>query len=139
MIQYNWSEKALLKKNLFDASYFEGKTSNYLGSYQGFLTRIYLGYRLGKILKFLSKGKRRGKLLDIGCAYGFLTNSLNRYGYTAIGIDISEFAIEQARSRFPYLNFTVDVLKKESILTVRALMLSLLLIFLSIASNWMKY
>lgn len=50
----------------------------------------------------LVSGKR---VLEIGCAYGFLTNELNSRGADVSGIDISAFAIAEANSRFPTLDF----------------------------------
>ena len=33
------------------------------------------------------------KALDIGCAYGFITDLLSRLGYEAMGIDVSKYAV----------------------------------------------
>lgn len=40
---------------------------------------------------------RRGRVLDIGCGDGFFLRRLARRGYSGIGIDVSEIAIERAR------------------------------------------
>lgn len=44
-------------------------------------------------------------ILDVGCAYGFLTNELEARGANVIGIDLSSFGISEANSRFPALTF----------------------------------
>ncbi len=50
----------------------------------------------------LVSGKR---VLDIGCAYGYLTDILTARGADVSGIDISAWAISQAQSLFPTLDF----------------------------------
>lgn len=37
------------------------------------------------------------KALDIGCAYGFVVKLLDRFGYMAVGVDVSEYAISNGR------------------------------------------
>jgi SAM-dependent methyltransferase len=41
-----------------------------------------------------------GLIAEIGCGQGYLTYALNRAGYRAIGVDISETVISLARKRF---------------------------------------
>lgn len=78
-----------------------------------FVNRLYFAYRLElkkavqdlyfKILcnasressKNLLKGEGR-KALDIGCAFGYVTDLLRNLGYDAIGLDISVYAIQKA-------------------------------------------
>jgi len=44
------------------------------------------------------------KVLDIGCAYGFLVEDLRSFGVDAYGIDISQYAYDQATPEVqPYL------------------------------------
>ena len=50
----------------------------------------------------LVSGKR---ILDVGCAYGYLTDILTARGANVSGIDISAWAISQAQSLFPALDF----------------------------------
>ena len=40
------------------------------------------------------EGKRA---LDIGCAYGFVVEVLDRFGYVVVGIDVSEYAVSSGR------------------------------------------
>lgn len=44
--------------------------------------------------------KKGGKILDVGCGLGYLSYSLSRAGYQALGIDISERAIEEAIKKY---------------------------------------
>ena len=52
----------------------------------------------------LAKG---AKILDIGCGAGFYTDLFRQIGYNPVGIDISQIAIEKARSKYPDLDFDV--------------------------------
>jgi SAM-dependent methyltransferase len=47
------------------------------------------------------------KVLDIGCGTGFYTDLFRQIGYNSVGIDISQTAIEKARSKYPDSNFGV--------------------------------
>ncbi|MBU1075143.1 class I SAM-dependent methyltransferase [Patescibacteria group bacterium] len=47
-----------------------------------------------------SSKKTKQKILEIGCGYGYLTYALNKIGHNAIGIDISNEAIQYAKSNF---------------------------------------
>lgn len=48
----------------------------------------------------LKKFKSEGKLLDVGCSYGFYLKAFNQQGYSAWGIDISKRAVEYAKVNF---------------------------------------
>jgi SAM-dependent methyltransferase len=50
----------------------------------------------------LVSGKR---VLDVGCAYGYLTDELANRGADVTGIDISGYAMAEAQSLFPALDF----------------------------------
>ena len=39
----------------------------------------------------------KGKILDVGCGAGFLTNELARHGYQVTGIDASEDSLRVAK------------------------------------------
>lgn len=49
-------------------------------------------------VKYINKQKKRGRLLDIGCGVGFFLGYAER-AYETYGVDISEYAIQQARNR----------------------------------------
>jgi len=53
-----------------------------------------------EILRMLRQHGARGPVLDVGCATGGLLAVLDRAGFTSYGIDASEWAVEQARTRF---------------------------------------
>jgi 2-polyprenyl-3-methyl-5-hydroxy-6-metoxy-1,4-benzoquinol methylase len=74
-----------------DAAYFERE---YFELHPGKVK--YLEY-LVELLR--SHGIRSGRVLDVGCGYGFLLEALEKTGYEAHGIEVSAHAAEQARRR----------------------------------------
>lgn len=55
---------------------------------------------IGRIRRLLPPGAR---VLEVGCGFGYLTYSLNRGGYRAVGVDVSEISIERATTTYgPY-------------------------------------
>lgn len=50
----------------------------------------------------LVSGKR---ILDVGCAYGYMTDELTLRGASVTGIDISDYCIAKAQLLFPALDF----------------------------------
>jgi len=100
---------AVLKPEEYDISYFDGRKSTYAhnAGYSNY-QRWYRDesndwYDLAKLLndRYDLKGK---KVLDLGCAKGFLVEDLRSMGIDAYGIDISNYAISQAKDVVkPYL------------------------------------
>ena len=91
----------------YNEDYYTGKNSNYgfLGGYSGRLIRTGRYIKSKCVISTLSKYGKSGKLLDVGCAYGFISNNLSRSGFDVVGIDISEHAIKVAKSKFPHIKF----------------------------------
>jgi len=83
--------KRMNKRQLFGKQYFEGGLSNYKG-YTYAKEWAYVAKELTEV--FQLKGKR---VLDVGCAYGYLVNELKKQGVIAVGIDISDYAMKKAR------------------------------------------
>lgn len=82
-------------KNPYGEAYFEGRGSNYwwtVGNYEN------LGQfpHWEEMLKSIREFKAGGRLLDIGCAYGFLVNAASKH-FESCGIDISGFAVKKSR------------------------------------------
>jgi len=81
-------------ESLYTEEYFSGKRS--------FFYRLTGGYRdLAVVFDGYAADLRRhvagGRLLDIGCAYGFLLRRLEG-DFETFGLDVSEHAVEKARS-----------------------------------------
>jgi len=76
------------------------------GYYEGDLTRsAYVDYELDKplivqnmrkFLSFLPQKKSYGKLLDVGCAFGYFVELACNQGYDAYGFDPSKYAAKKA-------------------------------------------
>jgi 2-polyprenyl-3-methyl-5-hydroxy-6-metoxy-1,4-benzoquinol methylase len=84
-----------VNKSLYDEAYFEGRNSNYwwtVGSYKN----LQKFPHWNEMLKVIKEIKANGKLLDIGCAYGFLINAASIH-FESYGIDISKFAVKKSK------------------------------------------
>lgn len=51
--------------------------------------------------------KNHGKVLDVGCGAGRTTYPLHKRGLQVVGVDISEWMIQRAKSMFPKIDFFV--------------------------------
>jgi SAM-dependent methyltransferase len=110
---------ALLQPNEYDISYFDGKKSEY--SHNAGYTQYERWARFSNdflpleqstgdywkdlALRFnLDHSLQNKKVLEIGCAKGFVVEALRDLGIDAYGIDISQYAIDCAREDIkPYL------------------------------------
>lgn len=79
------------RRQLFGRCYFEGGLSNYEG-YAYAEEWSLVARELTEV--FQLKGKR---VLDVGCAYGYLVNELRKLGVQAVGVDISDYAMLNAK------------------------------------------
>lgn len=90
-------DKELNSKNLYERDYFEKLHPEFFLECTGSLsnkekTRIYTDH-----LNEITKIKKSGKLLDIGCGSGNFLNEARKYGFDVYGIDISEYVTEKAK------------------------------------------
>lgn len=82
-------------KSAYDEAYFEGRSSNYwwtVGSYGN------LGQfpHWKAMLKLIQQYRKGGRLLDVGCAYGFLIREASKH-FESHGIDVSDFAVKKSK------------------------------------------
>jgi SAM-dependent methyltransferase len=82
-------------KEFYGKGYFTGDVA--YSAYSGYLQdKQYICRNLEKQLKRSSRFKSNGKLLDVGCAMGYLVEIAAKAGYDAYGFDPSEYAISKA-------------------------------------------
>lgn len=108
---------AVLKAEEYDISYFDGKLSSHhhnagYSYYQRFnVTREVNGVEYHDTFQIAHRELfdsypiiHNSKLLDVGCAKGFLVEDFRSWGVEAYGIDVSEYAISCAIEDIkPYL------------------------------------
>ena len=93
--------------DFFDEKYFLGGTkSNYTNEFFDWERRKGIYITLAKELKEQFRPRR---VLDIGCALGFLVQGFNDNDVLAYGVDISEWAIKHAKPRCQ----VVDIAEKK--------------------------
>jgi len=86
-------------KKFFDEAYFEDPSGGHKGNYTrvGGYSTYAQGNQWNKLADEIEAINPTAKyILDVGCAYGYLVRELVNRGYEAYGVDISEFALEQA-------------------------------------------
>jgi SAM-dependent methyltransferase len=88
-----WKENRMDTENKFEKAYFESAYGPY---YRLRNPRHKWLVFLGEIKKYVQKGK----LLDIGCAYGLFLQEASRT-FHCTGVDISQHAIEHAKATLP--------------------------------------
>ena len=92
-------------KKIYDQNYFNGKNSFFHGLGYGRFARFYFS-NLFKPLKSHIREIEAGKVLDVGCAYGFM---LKRFPKTfeKFGVDISDWVIKEGKKRLPGAVFEI--------------------------------
>lgn len=88
-------ERECVRKSAYNEAYFEGRNSNYwwtVGSYANL--RQFPHWK--EMLKLIRQFRKGGRLLDVGCAYGFLVNEASKH-FESYGIDISSFAVKKSK------------------------------------------
>lgn len=82
-----------INKEYFDNCVFKEKGfisyEDFFASEEG---KNHIKKRMKKIMKF----KKKGNLLDIGCAFGYYLKEASK-NFNVFGIDASEYAIKQAK------------------------------------------
>lgn len=63
------------------------------------------------ILRQLRKHRDGGKLLDIGCATGFLIDEARKMGWEVYGVELSHWGVDHARNKLGLLNVIQGTLK----------------------------
>ncbi|KMP10859.1 hypothetical protein UR09_04990 [Candidatus Nitromaritima sp. SCGC AAA799-A02] len=92
-----------------EKSYYERYWEKCLGSYDKGVAQLPPDWQPGDLERVLSfcRDKVKGRVLDAGCGDGFFAQKLSELTdlQEITGIDVSERAIEIARTKYPNLNF----------------------------------
>ena len=98
------------KKNFSKDYFFSRKRSNYF-NYNFFDSDWY--WR--SIVSAIKKYKINGRMLDVGCALGFLLKRVRLYFSEVYGVDISSFAIKRAKKEAPSAKLDVVDIETEEL------------------------
>lgn len=99
-------------KKIYNKGYFSGKNSFFYKLGYGNFAKFYFDNLFKPIKSYINK-MSSGKVLDVGCAYGFM---LERFpdSFKRFGVDVSEYAISVAKKRLPSAVFAVSDAEKKS-------------------------
>jgi SAM-dependent methyltransferase len=67
---------------------------------KGFLSNLDYRYGIAKRCRMVTKRKKPGRILDVGCGVGHFLNGMKRRGWQVFGTEVSEEAAAYARERF---------------------------------------
>lgn len=89
--------------DVYDRDYFYGRKKSNYSDYD----RLNASKKFKIFLDFIAEENITGRFLDVGCAFGLLLEEAAPFFDEVFGCDVSEFAIEKARQRYPDFNFDV--------------------------------
>ncbi len=85
-------------RDLYDHDYFHGKTGEYAP--EGY-ARAHPDWN--PWIELLAAIQPRGLWVELGCAYGYLTEAVRSSGRRAVGLDLSDYALSQHPPARPFL------------------------------------
>ncbi len=85
-------------RGLYDHDYFHGKSSGYPP--EGY-ARAHPDW--GPWIELLEAIQPQGPWVELGCAYGYLTEAVRGSGRRAVGLDLSDYALSQHPPARPFL------------------------------------
>jgi SAM-dependent methyltransferase len=82
---------------IYTRGYFQGEQSDGYADYQG--SRAELAAEFRRLLQDIAEaGKTRGRLLEVGCAYGFFLDEARR-SFEVSGVELAEDAVTACQAR----------------------------------------
>jgi len=88
---------------IYTKDYFQGKTSAFYKAF-GYCDFIHFDQYFKIVKPHLQENS---KVLDVGCALGFLAKRFTKENHQVWGIDVSEYAIETSQKEIPEGSFLV--------------------------------
>lgn len=98
-------------KETYTQNYFSGKDCFFYKLGYGRFSRFYFDNLFRPLKPYIQKIKT-GKVLDIGCAYGFMLKKFPN-SFEKFGVDISDYAIKEASRRLPVATFKIGDIEDE--------------------------
>ena len=104
-----------MNSNFFDRKYFFGRSKSNYRNYNSYDNNSYWRPFLKSLKKYgvISDENRKERVLEIGCAFGFFLKRLQPYFAELYGVDISGFALQQAKKILPKAKLEVGDINKE--------------------------
>src|SRR5258708_25501750 len=85
------------KSSQFEKEYFKGNKTNPMAAYEYKAGNISMIYKERALNILQNNVPRNAKILDAGCAFGYLLSLVDQSNFTTYGIDISAYALERAK------------------------------------------
>ena len=99
-------------KNKYNKDYYENGVAKGISGYDNYRWIPELTYPMAYSIFKNLKIKKKDKVLEFGCAHGFLVKALNDFKIDAYGVDVSSYAISKVD---PSIKNKINLLKKNNI------------------------
>ncbi len=99
-------------KNKYNKDYYENGVAKGISGYDNYRWIPELTYPMAYSICKNLKIKKNDKVLEFGCAHGFLVKALNDFKIDAYGVDVSSYAISKVD---PSIKNKINLLKKNNI------------------------
>jgi SAM-dependent methyltransferase len=101
-----------MSKNLYNKDYYDNGVAKGISGYDNYRWIPELTYPMAYSICENLKIKKKDKVLEFGCAHGFLVKALNDFKIDAYGVDVSRYALSKVD---PSIKKKINLLKKNNI------------------------